>query len=134
MSEVEVLMEEALTTVCRSSKGDEVITHGPKAYGGKEEKFSPLELLSATLGSCILTMMGVYANQLGADLSGAKVKIKKELTSALPKKVVRFDVVVTVPRSFDEKVTKQIEDGARHCPVHLSLHPDIEQTITFNWG
>jgi uncharacterized OsmC-like protein len=33
----------------------------------------------------------------------------------------------------DEKTKTILERTAMTCPVHFSLHPDIEKVITFNW-
>jgi hypothetical protein len=33
----------------------------------------------------------------------------------------------------DEKTRTILERVAMNCPVLLSLHPDIEKEVTFNW-
>jgi len=35
--------------------------------------------------------------------------------------------------SPDEKTRAILERTAMTCPVHLSLNPDIEKVVTFNW-
>lgn len=133
MSQVLVKLKEKLTCVCRSQEGDEIETHGPKAYGGVGEKFNPTDLVAASLGSCILTIMGIYAGQLGVDLEGTSVKLAKTMQDS-PRRIKKVLIEIDCPRSFDAKITEQLEKAARHCPVHLSLHPEIEQEIQFNWG
>ncbi|MDX8430610.1 MAG: OsmC family protein [Candidatus Algichlamydia australiensis] len=133
MTQVEVELKEKLTCICRSEEGDLIETHGPKAYGGIGEKFNPTDLLAASLGSCILTIMGVYAGQLGVSIEGAKLKLIKEMQDA-PRRVKKVVIEIDCPQEFEPKITDQLEKAARHCPVHLSLHPDIEQEITFKWG
>lgn len=133
MSKVKVELKEKLTCISRSEEGDLLETHGPKAYGGLGEKFNPTDLLAASLGACILTIMGVYAGQLGADVQGTTLEVVKEMNEA-PRRLKKVVIEVNCPSTFDPKITKQLESAARHCPVHLSLHPDIEQEIRFNWG
>lgn len=133
MSEVQVVLKEKLTSFCTSPEGDVVEIHGPKAYGGLSEKFGPTDLLSASLGSCILTLMGIYSGQLGVDLEEAKIILKKEMAQN-PLRISRIEITVYIPNVFDEKITTQLENAARHCPVHQSLHPDIEQVMIFKWG
>lgn len=133
MTEVTVELKEKLTCVCRSVEGDVIETHGPKAYGGIGQKFNPTDLVAASLGSCILTIMGIYGGQLGADLEGTRVKLVKTMQDA-PRRIKKIIIEIACPRVFEPKITDQLEKAARHCPVHLSLHPEIEQEILFTWG
>ena len=38
------------------------------------------------------------------------------------------------PKDLDEEDRKRLENAAVTCPVHKSLHPDVQSPITFNWG
>ncbi|GAB5411886.1 MAG: OsmC family protein [Chlamydiales bacterium] len=133
MTEVSVELKEKLTCLCRSQEGDVIETHGPVGYGGIGEKFNPTDLVAASLGSCILTIMGVYGGQLGVSLEGTTIKLVKEMQDK-PRRIKKILIEITCPRSFDPKITNQLEKAALHCPVHLSLHPEIEQEILFTWG
>ena len=45
-----------------------------------------------------------------------------------------LEVVFTMPdREYTDKQKTMIERAAHTCPVHLSLHPDVEQVFTFHW-
>ena len=35
---------------------------------------------------------------------------------------------------LDAATRAKLEQAAMSCPVHASLHPSIEQHITFEWG
>jgi putative redox protein len=55
--------------------GAEIVTDAPPDNQGKGEAFSPTDLLAASLGSCILTILGIYARRKDIDLRGSHVKV-----------------------------------------------------------
>ena len=46
----------------------------------------------------------------------------------------RLPAEVTMPGAFTPEQKKLLEAAAHACPVHKSLHADIEAPITFAWG
>jgi uncharacterized OsmC-like protein len=77
--------------------------------------------------------MGIFAERHEIDLTGTKVHVIKEMTPEPPRMIARLPVVVEVPLSADHPKRKALEKAAITCPVFLSLHPDIEKPVTFNW-
>lgn len=112
----------------------EIITDAPTDNQGKGEAFSPTDLLATSLGSCMLTIMGINARTNGMDIDGTKVEITKRM-AANPRRVSEIGVVVTLPnKSYSEKERKMLEIAALNCPVAKSLHPDIKQDVQFVWA
>jgi putative redox protein len=111
----------------------QIITDAPVDNKGKGEAFSPTDLLAASLGSCMLTLMGIAANTHQIDFSGASMKITKALVNN-PRKVA--EVIVDIDMGglkYTDKEKKILENAALTCPVALSLHPDVKQTVHFNY-
>jgi uncharacterized OsmC-like protein len=50
-----------------------------------------------------------------------------------PRRISKIEVNFELPASVTEKNKIILERTANTCPVHYSLHPDIEKVITFNW-
>lgn len=114
--------------------GQTLITDAPTDNHGRGEAFSPTDLLSASLGACMLTIMGIKAQQLGLDLTGTEVDITKEMTTDGPRRVRRITVAFTLPAAaaaFSDHDRTVLLRAAQTCPVALSLHPDVEQVVTF---
>lgn len=110
-----------------------IITDAPIDNNGKGEAFSPTDLLAASLGSCMLTIMGIAANTHGFSIDGTKISVNKIMV-ANPRRIGEIVVDFTFPlNSYNEKEKLLIEKAAATCPVALSLHPDLIQTINFNW-
>lgn len=124
-----------LRTLCtHEGSGETLKTDAPLDNQGKGEFFSPTDLLATALGSCILTLMGIAAQKLNIDITGAEVIVDKKMTQTLPRRIAELTARVHVPNSFDLPVQAALEKAALGCPVHESLHPDIKQIITFTWG
>jgi len=107
-------------------------TDAPEDNRGEGRSFSPTGLVATALGTCIATILGIQADRQGVDLDGAKVTVEKEMTSD-PRRIDSLRTAVTMPRPLDEQTRTRLERAARHCPVHESIHPDIDTPITFHW-
>src|SRR5689334_4019840 len=72
--------------------GMEIVTDAPKDNMGKGAAFSPTDLTTASLGACMMTLMGIYAQRHGIELAGTKAQITKEMASD-PRRIARVTVV-----------------------------------------
>ena len=113
--------------------GNKVITDAPTDNQGKGEYFSPTDLLATALGSCIMTIMGIKARDNNIDITGTQIEVTKIMASD-PRRVAEVIVEFTFPKKGYTKEEKElVESVAGTSPVPLSLHPDLKQTISFNW-
>jgi putative redox protein len=108
-------------------------TDAPKDNEGLGRFFSPTDLVATALGTCVLTTMGIVARRHGIELKGATVRVEKHMQSA-PRRIARLPVEVRVAGTFTAEQRKLLETTAHSCPVHKSLHPDIEAPITVHWS
>jgi putative redox protein len=113
--------------------GAELNTDAPKDNQGRGESFSPTDLVAAALGSCMLTVMGIMARTLEIDITGATASVEKEMTPP-PRRIERLAVKIHVPQSISAENRVKLERAAHTCPVHKSLHPDVQMPIEFTWG
>jgi len=111
----------------------ELVTDAPLDNHGKGESFSPTDLVATALGSCILTTMALVAERRGVDLRGAEVRVVKKMV-ADPRRIGTLEVEVRVPGTVPAKERVILEKTAHTCPVHRSLHPDVEVPIRFSWN
>lgn len=113
--------------------GMKLITDAPKDNGGEGAYFSPTDLLAASLGSCMMTLMGLYAKKHGIDLQGTTMQVEKTMSQS-PRKVAKLEVTI----NFFHKIASEHQEGlkkaALECPVHKSLDPDIVIETHFNWA
>lgn len=113
--------------------GQKIITDAPVDNQGKGEAFSPTDLVATALSDCMMTIMGIKARDKGLDLRGTTIETTKIMTSE-PRRIGEIVVEITFPKNdFSEKEKTILEAVTKTCPVALSLHPEIKQTVRFNW-
>jgi len=126
-------MGELRTEAEHVRSGNKIVTDAPLDNQGRGEYFSPTDLLATSLGSCMLTIMGIAARTHGFNIDGTKVSITK-IMGTNPRRVIEVVVELTFPHnSYSQKERKILELSAKECPVALSLHPDIKQTVRFSF-
>jgi uncharacterized OsmC-like protein len=107
-------------------------TDAPVDNQGRGESFSPTDLVATALGSCMATIMGIYARQKGIELDGMRIEVAKEMTQSAPRKIARLATDVWMPAGLARNPA--LEHAALTCPVHHSLHPDVEKPVSFHWS
>jgi putative redox protein len=118
------------TEATHLQSGKQIITDAPVDNQGKGEAFSPTDLMSTSLGCCMLTIMGIAAKGHAIDITGTGVGITKIMGSN-PRRVVEIIVEVTLPKDYSTKEKELLQHAALNCPVAKSLHPDLKQTVSF---
>jgi putative redox protein len=114
--------------------GTELATDAPKDNQGRGESFSPTDLVATALGSCMLTIMGIQARTLEIDIAGSTATVEKEMTATPPRRIASLKVKIHVPHAISAENRQKLERAAHTCPVHKSLHPDVQMPIEFVWG
>ena len=80
----------------------------------------------------MVSIMAIKSKDLNLDLKDSTLEVTK-IMQAEPRKIAKIIVVLNMTIVPDEKTKIILERAAMTCPVFLSLHPDIEKEITFNW-
>jgi len=101
-------------------------------WGGIGEYPSPTDLMSASLGSCILSIMAMKSEAMGFDLSGTTIEVEKVMNAQ--GRFEKFIVTVDCSRSIDARTAEKLEQAGRGCPVHEAIDPSIDQEIIFKWN
>jgi putative redox protein len=113
--------------------GSNIETDAPKDNQGRGERFSPTDLVGAALGSCVLTTMALVAERDGISIDGATAEVEKEMI-VKPRRIGALKVKIKLPSDLTSDQRRKLEESARHCPVHKSLHPDIDAPILFSYS
>ena len=131
MTETVVSYEGALR--CRAQHAESgvvVFTDAPKDNNGQGQGFSPSEMLSVSLGSCILSIMGIAAGSMNIDIVGATATVNKTMSNT-PRRISSISVHVRIPGEFENGQRTKLEAAARACPVHAVI--GIEAPIVLEW-
>jgi putative redox protein len=113
----------------------QIESDAPTDNRGKGERFSPTDLTCTSLGLCIITTMAIKATDMGIELAGATVDLQKFMSAEPPRRIVKIVVEVKLPKlDLEPKAKEILEATGNACPVARSLHPDIEQLISYEWA
>lgn len=130
-----VVYEGGLRTTCTHLRsGNSFETDAPVDNHGKGERFSPTDLMATSLGTCMITVMGIKAATMRIDLDGVKIEVEKIMKQE-PRRVGGINLFFHIPenlRGLDEKQKQILKHTGVTCPVQNSLHPDIE--VHIDWG
>ncbi len=113
--------------------GEVIISDAPTDNNGKGQAFSPTDTVATSLATCMLTIMGIVADQNELNIQGAAAEISKTM-AANPRRISKIEIKILMPKiDLPENLKVLLEDRARNCPVAKSIHPDIEQVVEFVW-
>ena len=104
----------------------ELFTDAPIDNNGKGQGFSPTDLIVSALGSCILTIIGIYASSIKVKFSQGNIEMDK-IMSSKPRRISAINLTLNIKgNDWDETTTSKIINAAKNCPVFYSLNPDID--------
>ncbi len=121
-------------TLVHEPSGSKIETDAPKDNMGEGALFSPTDLIGAALSACVLTTMAIVARRDGVELDGARAEVEKEMTSLPTRRIGALPLRVTLPARIPADYRAKLENAARTCPVHKSLHPDVRSEISFTYS
>ena len=133
MSTSKIIYKNNLRTEAQHiASGQKIITDAPLDNNGKGEAFSPTDLIATALASCMITIMAIAAEKNGINLLETSASVKK-IMGTNPRTISDVIIEITMSKDLDLKDRKRLEKAALACPVHKSLHPDMNKEITFSY-
>lgn len=102
----------------------------PSQFGGRDDMWSPLDLLVASLNACLLSTFAAVAERMNLKFS----RYESEATGEVERfegtlKFMRILVqpIITVGSDADvELARKAIEAAEKYCPVARSLNVEVK--------
>ncbi len=120
------------TEATHLNSGDKIVTDAPLDNNGKGEAFSPTDMAATSLASCMLTIMGIKANNVNIALGKIEVDVEKIMESN-PRRIAEIRLTLHISGVYSDSEKRQLKAAGLNCPVAKSLHPDLIQTIKFVW-
>ena len=124
---------ELRTEITHERSGKTIITDAPVDNKGKGEYFSPTDMVSSALCSCIFTIMGIKAKENGFSIDGATAKAKKIMRND-PRRIDEVQIEYDFSAfDFTDEQKQLLKQLVHASPVPRSLHPDIKQNVTLKF-
>lgn len=113
--------------------GNILVTDAPTDNNGKGEAFSPTDTVAGALAACMMTIMGIIAERENIDMTAMTADVTKIMASD-PRRIAEIQIDFTWPEpNITSAQADKLKRAALKCPVALSLHPDLKQTINFDF-
>jgi len=113
--------------------GSMIATDAPVDNNGLGQAFSPTDLVATALGACMATVIGIVAKRKDLAVEGMKIDARKFMSADQPRRISRLELDLHMPLPASHPDRKILESAARGCPVHHSIHPDIEVVMNWHW-
>ena len=134
MSDFKITYKGNLSTeMTHLDSNDKIITDAPKDNQGLGRTFSPTDLVASSLASCMLTIIAIAAKTHHLNILSMDSKISKVMSITSPRRINEINIDINIRGEFDKKSKKIIERSAENCPVHHSLHPEININLKINY-
>ena len=113
--------------------GNTLVTDAPVDNNGRGQAFSPTDLVATALASCMATVIGIVAKRKEIAVEGMTVVVRKHMTTDQPRRIAKLELDLDLPLPASHPDRKILESAARGCPVHHSIHPDIDVVMNWKW-
>ena len=114
-------------TLLRTSV-NELVADEPLSDGGKEEGFSPSELLSSALGACTCITLRMYADRKKFPLDSIDVVVTLEKNPNSETTLMGREITLHGDLSEDER--SRLLQIANLCPIHKILSNPVQISTT----
>jgi uncharacterized OsmC-like protein/pimeloyl-ACP methyl ester carboxylesterase len=120
------------------ANGHPLVADEPVSGGGTNTGPSPYELLAASLGACTSMTLRMYADRKGWPLEAAEVRLRHEKIHCLDcsqaaregSKIDHISRELVLEGPLDDAQRQRLLEIADLCPVHRTLHSEINVTTT----
>ena len=134
MSDFKVTYKGNLSTeMTHLDSGDTIVTDAPKDNQGLGRTFSPTDLVTSSLASCMLTIIAIAARTHNLNILSMNSNVSKIMSTTSPRRIDRINVIIDIKGKFNQKSKKIIERSANNCPVHHSLNSKIKINLKINY-
>ena len=128
-----VYIGELSTEATHLRSSSSITTDAPVDNNGLGRTFSPTDLLATSLASCMLTIMGIRANESNLDITGTTASMTK-IMAANPRRVSEILIEIEiVDRGLTDVNRSVLEKAAVTCPVAMSLSDSLKQSVSFKY-
>jgi putative redox protein len=123
---------ELITKAVHLFSGTTIKTDAPLDNNGKASSFSPTDLVSVALVSCMLSIIAIHYDKKGVALKPIHSKVKKVMASN-PRRIAEIHIWLDFgANEFTREEYQQLERLAHACPVAQSLSKEIKIVTNFS--
>ena len=109
-------------------RGHRLVVDQPERVGNDEGPM-PLELLGASIGTCVALYVQQFCETRGLPYEGMRVEVD-QIGARNPSRIARFDVRVVLQDEIPPEYEGLLARVAKSCPAHNTLVAGSEVAVT----
>lgn len=123
-----------LRTSCTHTQSQtKIITDAPIDNNGKGEAFSPTDLIATAYASCMITIMGIFAENHSINFTNAKAEVQK-IMEASPRRIGKIVIKMDLTgNNWDNATAEKVIRAGKACPVAKTLGDNIEVEFEYSY-
>lgn len=106
-----------------------VVVDQPIRGGGADSGPAPIELLGASLGTCVALYVQQFCHARGLPYDGLRVEVE-QYGAGNPNRIGIFAVRVILGHELPDEYAAMLERVARSCPAHNTLAHGAEVEVS----
>lgn len=106
-----------------------IVVDQPSHAGGDDAGPMPVELLGASLGTCIALYVKQFCQSRGLPYDGMRVELEQH-GAQNPNRIGEFVVRVVLPTALPEHYATLLERVVKSCPAHNTLEHGAAVKVT----
>lgn len=110
-----------------------LVVDQPLQGGGEDSGPMPIELLGASLGTCVALYVQQFCHSRGLPYEGMRVEVEQR-GAQNPNRVGEFAVRVVLPQALPPQYAELLERVARSCPAHHTLELGAQVSMRIEAG
>lgn len=111
--------------------GSNLTISAPAGCGGcGDASPSPKDLFLAGYASCVAMTMDMAGKRNGLNIAGSNVTVSA-VWAGDKSLLTEVNTTVVLPKQFAEGQLDVLRKGAHNCPIHNSLRPEVQTTLSF---
>ena len=115
-----IITHEGGMTLVAQVRSHRVVVDQPERGGGSDSGPTPIELLGASLGTCVAHYVQQFCHTRGIAPAGLRVEVEQR-GETNPSRVGEFIVRVVPPSALPDDYLPMLEKVAQSCPAHNTL-------------
>lgn len=110
-------------------RGHRLLVDQPLGAGaGEDAAPMPIELLGASLGTCVALYVQQFCHSRGLEYEGMRVEVEQH-GAKNPNRIGLFELRVVLPKPVPPEYEEMLERVARSCPAHGTLVHGAEVAV-----
>ena len=114
-------------------RGHHVMVDQPRHGGGDDRGPAPIELLGASLGTCVAFYVQQFCSARGLPFDGLRVEVES-LGARAPNRIGEFRVLVQLAHEIPEQYRVMLDAVAKSCPAHNTLTRGAQVSVSIETG